>query len=280
MLWASIGVALLAVGTVGILVTIQGARFRRRVANEARELSSAKGPGQAARRSLDGLPAPVRRYMEASGAAGRAAVRSVRIRHGGTFRPAPDKAWTPIRGEQYFATDPPGFVWWGRIRLAPGLYLEARDRSLMGEGNMLIRVASTFTLADARGPAMDQGALVRLLAEMAWFPTALLDERYVTWAPIDDERARATLRVGGREASLTFRFGGDRLPTGIEGERYQEVRGKSVLAPWLGAFRDYRMVGGLRIPFQSEVSWQVDGKVDPYARWVFEEVEFDRAEPY
>jgi hypothetical protein len=43
------------------------------------------------------------------------------------------------------------------------------------------------------------GALMRLLAEMTWFPTALLDERYVTWAPVDDAQARATLRVADGE---------------------------------------------------------------------------------
>ncbi len=44
--------------------------------------------------------------------------------------------------------------------------VEDLDRSVRGEGNMLVRVASTFTLADSRGPEMDEGALMRLLASI------------------------------------------------------------------------------------------------------------------
>lgn len=77
---------------------------------------------------------------------------------------------------------------------------------------MHVLVASTFTLQDVRGPEMDQGALVRLLCEMVWLPTAFLDEQYVRWEPLDAGRARATLRVGGREVTATYHLGPDGLP--------------------------------------------------------------------
>jgi hypothetical protein len=279
-LWVSIWIAVLAVGATGLWVEVQGARFAGRVRREARELWSARRELAPERRSLDGLPGPVVRYLDLSGAARREPVRSVRLRHGGTFRPAFDKPWLPIRGEQYFGARPPGFVWWGRIRLAPGLWLEARDTSLGGQGGMLVEVASVWTLADARGPELDQGALVRLLAEMAWFPTAFLDGRHVAWAPIDQASARATLRVGGREVAATFHFGPDGLPSGVAADRYRDVGGKGVLTPFLGEYRDYREVGGLLIPFRCEVSWQVDGRAQPYARWELEQVELDVPEPY
>jgi hypothetical protein len=279
-LWMSIWLVVLAVGAVGLLVTVQRARFERRVAREARELWAAKGVGGAERLSLEELPAPVRRYLEVSGAARREPVRTVRLRHGGTFRPALDKPWSAIRGEQYFSVDPPGFVWWGRIRVAPGLWVEARDRSLGGRGNMLIKVASTWTIGDVRGPEMDEGSLVRLLGEMVWFPTAFLDARHVSWTPIDDTSARATLRVGQREVAAVFHFAPDGLPSGLIADRYRDVDGKGVLTPWTGEYREYREVDGLRVPFRNDVSWQVDGQAHPYARWEFEQVEYDRAEPY
>jgi len=279
-LWTSIWIVALVVGAVALLVTIQGARFERRVAREARELWAVKGVRPADRISLEKLPTPVRRYLDVSGAARREPVRSVRLRHGGTFRPALDKPWFAIRGEQYFGTNPPGFVWWGRIRVAPGLWVEARDRSLAGEGHMLIKVASSFTIGDVRGPEMDEGALLRLLAEMAWFPTAFLDARHVGWAPIDDTSARATLRVGGREVAAVFHFAPDGLPSRLVADRYRDVAGEGVLTPWGGEYRDYREVDGLRVPFGNEVSWVIGGQAQPYARWELEQVEYDRAEPY
>lgn len=280
MLWTSIWIVVLAIGAMGLFVTVQSARFQRRVAHDARALWAAQTAGPGERLPLDALPSPVRRYLERSGATRRAPVRSVRLRHGGTFRPTLDGPWSAIRAEQYFSADPPGFVWWGRIRIAPGLWVEARDRSLAGEGNMLIKVASTWAIGDARGPELDQGALLRLLAEMAWFPTAFLDAHHVSWTPIDDASARATLRVGGREVSAVFQFGPEGLPSGVTGERYRDVGGKGVLTPWSGEFRDYREVDGLLVPFQSDVSWKLNGKTQPYARWVFEQVEYDRPEPY
>ena len=63
---------------------------------------------------------------------------------------------------------------------------------------MRVMLASSFPLADVSGREMDEAALQRLLAEMVWFPTALLDVRYVRWTPVDDTRAQASLRVRGR----------------------------------------------------------------------------------
>lgn len=276
----SLWLVALLVGAVAVLVTVQGARFERRVAREALDLWAAKDAEPPRKLLLEDLPRPVRRYLEVSGAARRAPVRSVRLRHGGAIRPALDKPWSAIRGEQYFSADPPGFVWWGRLPIAPGLRVEARDRSLAGEGNMLIRVASTWTIGDVSGPEMDQGALLRLLAEMVWFPTAFLDARHVGWTPIDDASARATLRVGGREVTAVLHFGADGLPSDLTAERYRDVGGKGVLTPWTGEYRDYREVDGLRVPFRNEVSWVIGGEAQPYARWEFEQVEYDRTEPY
>jgi hypothetical protein len=266
----------LVVGLVGV----RRVRYERRIAREARELWAAERARAVQRARIEALPPPVRRYLELSGATLREPVRAVRLRHGGTFRPALDKPWYPIVGEQYFGADPPGFVWRGRIRMAPGLSIHARDRSFAGNGNMLVQVASTWTIADVRGPEMDAGALLRLLAEMVWFPTAFLDERHVTWSPVDDAHARATLRVGDREVAATFRFGADGLPAGVVADRHRDVNGTGVLTPWTGEYGDYREVGGLRVPFRSEVSWIVDGRAQPYARWVFDRLEYDLAEPY
>jgi hypothetical protein len=167
-----------AVGAIGALVAIQGLRFERQVEREARGLLSQAGGGTPDLAPLDALPAPVRRYLEVSGAARRAPIRTARLRHGGTFVTGPGEPPMAIRGVQWFTADPPGFVWWGRIRIAPGVWIDGRDRAVGGEGNMLVRAASTVTLADARGPELDQGALLRLLGEAFWLPVRFTAQRY------------------------------------------------------------------------------------------------------
>jgi len=270
---------LLALGAAGA-----NARFQAGVRREARELwaagpASLLPPLDLSRR--DALPPPVRTYLERALGSRRTPVRSVRLRHGGSFRTSLKGAFVPIRGEQYFAADPPGFVWWGRVRLAPGVWVDARDRAFHGVGQMRVRLESLVTLADARGPQLDQGALLRLLAELTWLPTAFLDERYVTWSPIDARSAQATLSLEGRAVSCTFEFGEDGLPAVIRADRYRDLgAGRSVLTPWSGESTDYREVQGLRVPHRQTAFWHVEGERIPYARFQVEDLEYDPVAPY
>ncbi len=277
MLWALLWGAVLVVAIAGVIVSIGNVRMSRRVAREARALWDAAPAGGSNdaldATALEDLPAPVRRYMERVLRGRTTPVRAVRLLHGGTFRPNVEGEWMPIRGQQYFSTDPPGFVWWGRITIVPGFWIEARDRSFRGQGNMLIKVASTWTLGDASGEAMDQGALQRLLAEMAWFPTAFLDRRYVRWVSIDERRAEAHLTVEGHEGAVIFEFDDEGLPARISAQRYRDA---DVLTPWGGRVRDFRVVAGLLVPHEVEVFWEIDGREQSYARFLVEKLEYDR----
>jgi hypothetical protein len=282
MLWASLWMGLLLVSAIGLVACANRVRFARRVASEARALlGGSAGPVPVDRARLAGLPTPVRRYLEKALGSRARTVRTVRLRHGGTFRTTLDGSWVPIRGEQYFAADPPGFVWHGRITMMPGLWVEARDRSAGGEGQMLIRAESTFTLGDSRGPELDQGALLRLLGELVWFPTAFLDERYVTWEAVDDRRATAGLRVGGREVRGVYVFGEDGMPASFQADRYRDVGGgRSQLTPFRGECADFRDEGGLLVPHHMTARWQVEGKAVPYARFVVETLDYDQMAPF
>lgn len=276
--WALLGI----VGLLAILAAVNNSRFHARVVGEARELwARRQEPRPLDLSKMDALPAPVRRYLTLALQDRPTAVSRVRLRHGGEFRTALDGSFVKIRGEQYFSADPPGFVWWGRIGLAPGLWVDARDRSARGEGSMLVRLESTFTLADARGPELDQGALLRLLAETTWLPTAFLDDRYIGWTAIDDRHARVTLRLADREVACTFQFGDDGLPARIEAARYRDLgNGRSVLTPWSGESSDYRRVDGLLVPHRQVAFWHVEGEPVAYARFEVERIEFDPAEPF
>src|ERR1700730_13942337 len=139
------------IAALGLVASVQSWRFGRFVAQDAERLFALRGAGYPIHH-LEALPPPVRRYAELVGATTHAPVRALRLRHAGTFRTALDRPPQPIRGEQYFSSDLPGFVWWGRIAMAPGLWVEARDACIGAEGTMLIRVESTYTLDDARGP--------------------------------------------------------------------------------------------------------------------------------
>jgi hypothetical protein len=279
MLWLLILTSLLLICIVIAVVAVNAARFERRVAAEMRALAShARSPGssQAARESL---PAPVARYLALAIGADHSPVSTVRLRYRGTFRPRPEQRWLPIHGTQLLTTDPPSFIWWGRVGVAPGLWMDGYDKLVGGVASMQIRAESTLTLGESKGPELDQGAAIRVLAEMVWFPAAFLDDRYVTWSEIDDRSARATLRIGDHQVSAVFHFGPDGLPVRVSANRYRDVNGKGVLTPWYGSITDYRTVAGLRVPFAIEVVWELEGGPFPCIRFTVEDIEIERWKP-
>lgn len=277
--WVALWTVVTGIGAIGVTASINSIRFRRRVAREVRDLAAQSAtPPPWTSPSGAACPAPVRRYLDKALGARSQPIRMVRVRHRGTFRPSLNGSWLPIEGRQHFTADPPGFVWWGRVRLAPGLWIDARDRPVGGVGSMFVTAESTFTLADSAGPQLDQGALLRLLGEMAFFPTAFADERYVRWSGIDDRHAAATLEVNGHSVAGTFEFGADDLPVTFTADRYRDVGGgQSVLTPFVGRISDYRVVDDVIVPHCVAAAWIIDGRPCDYARFDVEELAFTGA---
>ena len=106
MVWLVCSVLLTLVGACGTVININRWRFDRRFALEVRAIVTAPSTGVADGAGAE-LPPPVARYRQLA-VRDRAPVRSLRLRHGGTFR-APN---TPVRF--------PGFDY-GARRPAPGL---------------------------------------------------------------------------------------------------------------------------------------------------------------
>ena len=254
--------------------------FAHGVRRDAKRIwSNAAAPHGLDREHFTELPPPIARYARKATGDRPRTIGTLHLRHGGTFRTKLDGAWLPIHGEQYFTADPPAFVWWGRVTAAPGVWFDVRDRAVSGVGSMLAKLESTFTVVDQSDETVDEGAMIRLLGELVWMPTALFDNRNITWSAIDAHHARATLRQCAHEVSCVFEIGQDDLPVAITADRYRDVDGVGVLTPWSVEIGDYREVDGLLIPFSCTVSWHVGLSKAAYARWAVESVEYDGAAP-
>jgi vacuolar iron transporter family protein len=278
MWWVPMWVVVTVVGVCGVVASANAVRFERRVAREVREMQRGT-EATFLDRGLAGLPNPARHYLDKALGSRQRAVQTVHLQHGGTFRTSLDGKWLAIRGGQHFTTDPPGFIWWGRVRLFPGIWVDARDRSVNGIGNMFVTMESSFTIADSSGAEMDQGSLVRLLCEIPWFPTAFLDGRYVQWSAVDEHNARATLQVNVRSVTASFEFGPDDLPTTCTADGFFDGGGVSVLTPWVGQFTDFRAVDGVLVPHHVVAACVVNGNPSEYVRFDVERVVFDGGGP-
>jgi hypothetical protein len=224
---------------------------------------------------LEGLPDPVARYFETALEPGQPFVRSARVEHSGEFRTGGlDDPWTDFHSVQHFTADPPGFVWDARIRMGRLLGVRVRDCYVGGRGSMIGRLAGLFPVVDQQGtPELAAGALIRWLAEAAWFPTALLPRPGLAWEAIDDSSARATLSDSGIGVSIDCRFGAAGEIVQVNAQRYRNVHGVGILTPWTVDLRDHALVAGMRIPLQGEVAWLLpEGRLS-YWRGRIEKIE-------
>ena len=265
---------LAAVGLGVVVIGVNRRRLQRRNAAERRALV-ARPRATLPRVNAAALPSPVERYRLLA-VGDHPPVHTLELRHTGTFCTSPTAKPSTIHGTQLFTADPPGFVWTARVGFAPGIWLDARDMLIAETGGMRVLLDATLPVVDARGPEIDQGSALRLLAEMPWYPTALFDARYVTWSPIDETHARATLRLHALQVSGVFEFGSDGLPLGMSAQRFM---GKGELLQWGGTYRNWRSVSGMQVPFEAKVTWQLPTGPFTYAHWLVESMTYDAAPP-
>jgi hypothetical protein len=274
----------LIVGTV-IIITIattiraSSASFLRLVKREVSGLairSEAAGSEQITDHLICRLPEPVQRYFHYIMPEGCMMIRFARIKQTGLFRTDPSRNWMPVCAYQYFSAKFPGFIWHARVFPLPPLWIEARDRYDRGLGNMLVRLLSTISIVDAKGPEIDVSSLLRYLGEMPWFPTAFLNEEFISWEPIDSSHARAVITDGNLSASGVFTFDDEgRIVTFTTRGRYRTVGDKFVGDDFTGIYSEYRQRNGFRIPMNIEAVWNLSKGDFPYAQLRIAEIEYD-----
>jgi hypothetical protein len=221
---------------------------------------------------LERLPEPVRRWMRYSQVVGTQRPTTVRLRQEGDFRMGA-RGWRPFRANQYFTTNPPGFLWQASFRMAPLVSVAGRDQYRDGEASMQMRVLSLIPVANKTGGGLNQGDLLRYLGELQWFPAAALAD-YLTWEPLEADSARVTISHGGITASMTLRFGADGRLLEERAIRYNDARGRN--ESWVNSNDVDGEFGGIRVPAVGEARWEYDSGPYPYIRWRVTDVEQDR----
>jgi hypothetical protein len=132
----------------------------------------------------------------------------------------------------------------------------ARDRFVDGLGNMLVRLLGVLTVADGKGPTIDQGAALRFWGEVISFPEMVLDS-HLSWQPIDERHARLGIEHGELKLEATVDFDEQGFPSAVHADRYRDVGGTPVLTAWSGHSRDWKAFGGRMFPSRWESVWHL-----------------------
>ncbi|MBW4641388.1 MAG: hypothetical protein KME05_24870 [Gloeocapsa sp. UFS-A4-WI-NPMV-4B04] len=228
-------------------------------------------------KEIEDLPAPVQRFFRTVLKDGQAIVAVVKLSQQGQFNMSETEAkWNPFTATQIVITQRLGFDWNARIQMAPGLNTFVHDSYLLEEGNLQASLLGLFTVANMHGtPELNQGELLRFLAEAAWYPTALLPSQGVRWEAINETSACATLTDGATTVSLVFQFNAEGAIATFRAEARYRMDGAAM--PWGGRFWGYSVRNGMLIPLESEVGWEHPEGTRLYFKGRFTEINYEFA---
>ncbi|MBL7006630.1 MAG: hypothetical protein ISR78_06090 [Spirochaetia bacterium] len=237
------------------------------IRDEVRRLQSSVEPQQAKtyhEDQLQGLPEPVQRYFKYSLQNGQPYISSVYLKHDGQFKTALDRNWIPIKGEQHFTIEKPGFLWKGRT-----LLFTVWDAFISGKGEIKVFLLNLFKVVDGEGPEYDQGELLRWLGESVWFPTNLLPSTRLQWTAINGDEAKLTFHYKDQILNYKVSFNEKGEITQLETQRYM---GNENLETWIGRVSDYEEVNGMKIPMRIEAFWKLSDGEHSYAQFTIRDI--------
>jgi len=233
-------------------------------------------PTEVQARPLSTLPPLVQRWLSYADIGTGEDIRTVHLWQEGEMRTSAGGQWMRLAAQQWFTTQPPGFIWSARVSPKSLIQLRGRDLLRDGKGKMLIKLYSLFPVVKASGPEIDQGAMVRYLSEIIWFPTAALRD-YIHWETVSDNRVQATLTQGDMKISGIFEINEQGQVTGFEARRYYNREEGPTLETWVIKVdpSSYRQFGGVNIPTRAEVTWELKSGDFTWLRLEITRVEYN-----
>jgi hypothetical protein len=212
------------------------------------------------------LPQPIRRYVERAVLDPEGRPGLLRFAQSGEMQLRPGR-WLPFEAQQEARVDRIEFMWRARFSFAPLVSVRVRDWYRDGQGGLEGRLFGLIPIVRAAGPETARSEAMRYLAELPWFPHAILHNRDLEWHEIEPNSVEVATRGGDLEAAVTLHFDGAGDIAGASASNRPRQEGKRfVERPWVGAFGDYNELGGVRVPTWAEVSWELPEGLFTYFR--------------
>ena len=192
--------------------------------------------------------------------------RGTWLRQQGEMRFAPDHPWLPFDAEEWFEGDGIDFRWEARVRMAPLLRAEVVDEYEAGRGRLVARILGIIPLARSQGPVADKGEALRGLSEIPWRPFGFRESPRFIWDAPAADRLRAHFNDGRTQVTGEFEVDAEGRVLGGGASSRPRMVGKSVVdTAWSGAFREYHLFEGLRVPTAAEATWNMPE--GPFTYW-------------
>lgn len=226
------------------------------------------------------LPAPVRKWLEWSGAVGKEEIRSMYLEQSGKIKLKPEqKHWTPAEAVQYTTYEPPEFTWKVNMKMAPGNHITGKDVFRNGRARMRIKFDGVVPLSKTEDSfKTNQSSLQRYLMELSYCPPSALSS-YVVWQEVDGTTATAGMELNGVSGTADFHFDAQGELKSVTALRYKDSGEGAALLLCTAKILSHKEVGGIKVPSKVEISWELPE--GPFTWYAFEvgSVEFNKPAP-
>ena len=198
---------------------------------------------------LRALPVIVQKYLRNCQVIGKQKVINFRVEMEGTMWSKPGESGMKIKSVQYnFIESCTRIFYIKAFKMgipAAGLHLYKNETAIMK-----IKLAGLFTVADARGPEMDQGETVTVFNDMCFMAPGTLISKNIKWEILEPAVVKATFTNGHLTISAILYFDNDgNLVNFISNDRFETQGGKEYKNyPWSTPVTEFREIDGIRRP--------------------------------
>ena len=122
---------------------------------------------------------------------------------------------------------------------------------------MTIKLFSIIAIVNYKNSEyINKATLQRYLAEIVWFPSAALS-RNITWDPVDDFSARATMEYNGTKGSGVFHFDASGNFKKFVTMRFKDEK-DSEPTQWSVLATKTEEIKGIKIPVELKANWKLE----------------------
>lgn len=196
---------------------------------------------------LDGLAAPVRRYLRASIENGAPLFAAATLKMRGRIR---FQRRLPFRAREVLNPHR-GFIWKARV----ASLISGSDHYVDGEGGLHWKLAGLATVVEADGPDVARSSALRAASEAIWLPTSLLPRFGVEWTA-DGSRICAGFSLDGNPIQMYIDLEPDGKPASVVFDRWGDPDGEGFGEHAFGGeFTSHGTFAGLTIPTRGSMGW-------------------------
>ena len=229
---------------------------------------------------LTGLPEPVRRYIERSGAVGRPRPQNMRVAMDANMYRKPGEAPMRARCVQYSFFGRPARLFLMDARMF-GLPVRALHVYRHEQATFTVRVASAVNMVDLHGEEISAAETVTVLNDLCLMaPGALVDPR-LAWTPVDDRSAEVTFSNGSHEVTATLLFNRrDELVGFWSDDRPDSSSGAFIPMRWSTPVTEYRDIGDRHLMYRGATVYVRPDGPFTYGEFTLRSIQYDLRDPH